>query len=336
MCDRWGWRKEEQVGGMVELDTQEYITLFKDMLCFGIQRITLTGGEPTLRPDFLDLTEQALKLGLTVSVVSNGEILAGMSEKLAAIAGVISPQFIVAVSLLGLHEVHDKHCGRDGSFERAILALQSLLAHQILADVFFTVLPGNVHQLVEVCHVLRSLGIPWVRFGVLHGYGDLAFTDQDMNILQEQFCQLQKMQQEKDSQFSLSYQWYIFKMIQQGTMTLKDFQNHVPARLLLEEPQYCPYINRLLFMNPYGYIHPCHFAEFSNQDYAQYQSQRKDYIMGNVRQQTLQQIWDGLAYTKFRQRTLPIQPDDHELKSVCNQCIYLCQNWAGKKAKKKH
>lgn len=78
-------------------------------------------------------------------------------------------------------------------------------------------------------------------------------------------------------------------------------------------------------MNPYGDIYPCHYAEFSNQEYDKYKEQRTEYKMGNIRQQTLQQIWDGQAFTSFRKRVLPIQPQDANIRLVCNQCIYLCQ-----------
>lgn len=335
MCDRWGWSQEDQAHSLLELDTNEYIRLFKEFVSFGIKKITFTGGEPTLRNDFLGLTEQALGQGLAVAIVSNGETLAAMSEKLAAIAGVRGPNFIVAISLLGLDEMHDKHCGSNGSFVRATSALRSLVAHNINAEVFFTVLPGNVHQLEEACDIIRKLGISRIRFGLLHGYGELAFGDREMSILQEQFALLKKIQAKKDPQFRPSYQWYITKMVAEGTMLAKDFQDHLLARLLLESPQDCPCVNGVLFMNPYGDIYPCHYAEFSNQDYTKYQDQRREYAMGNVRQQTLQQIWDGPAYTTFRRRVLPIQPNDLGMKSVCSQCVYLCQNSQTKQPKKK-
>ena len=55
-----------------ELSTDETQSLLKKFSQYGGQVVTFTGGEPTLRPDFIAIVQFAKEIGLQVCVLSNG------------------------------------------------------------------------------------------------------------------------------------------------------------------------------------------------------------------------------------------------------------------------
>lgn len=49
--------------------------LIMEMADYGVATIYLTGGEPFLRPDFLDIVELAIKYNIDVHIKSNGSLI---------------------------------------------------------------------------------------------------------------------------------------------------------------------------------------------------------------------------------------------------------------------
>ena len=58
-----------------ELDTAAVIRLIDEMAAAGTLFLTLTGGDPMLRPDFLDIYRHAVRNGLLVTVFCNGSLI---------------------------------------------------------------------------------------------------------------------------------------------------------------------------------------------------------------------------------------------------------------------
>ena len=58
-----------------ELDTAEGKALIDDLAAFGAPALLLSGGEPLMRPDFIDLARYAVRKGMRVSVSTNGTLI---------------------------------------------------------------------------------------------------------------------------------------------------------------------------------------------------------------------------------------------------------------------
>lgn len=96
----------------------KFIKAFKK---FGGQLITLTGGEPMIKPECLQIIKEAKMLGFEVVLLTNGTLI---TEKNARILGENCSE--VRVSIDGPDaETHDSVRGR-GAFEKAISALRYL------------------------------------------------------------------------------------------------------------------------------------------------------------------------------------------------------------------
>jgi MoaA/NifB/PqqE/SkfB family radical SAM enzyme len=87
----------------------------------GVKNIHLTGGEPTIHPQFVEVLALAKKLGMRTSVGTIGTRLA--DEAFAARALPLLDE-----GLFSLHgpsaEVHDRMAGREGSFAQVVRAME--------------------------------------------------------------------------------------------------------------------------------------------------------------------------------------------------------------------
>ncbi|HOU52864.1 MAG TPA: radical SAM protein [Myxococcota bacterium] len=137
-------------------------------LSHGYDEVSFTGGEPTIRPDFLDLIRAAREMGYRrVAVTTNGSRLSDPTFFAQAVeAGLTS----MGVSIHGPDAAtHEGATGRQGSFGRALRAIHHAVAtHGTLRPVrlntFTVVHRGNVGRLLELARVLAGLGVRLLVF----------------------------------------------------------------------------------------------------------------------------------------------------------------------------
>ena len=129
MCNIWQMREREEMG------LEEFARVLEDPLYRGIERLTLAGGEPSLRRDLVALTELFLhKMPrlMSLTLVTNGlaveRILADTRSILDLCAG-RGIHLNVSVSLDGVGHVHDEMRDVPGAFdkvERCLMGLKEL------------------------------------------------------------------------------------------------------------------------------------------------------------------------------------------------------------------
>ena len=151
-----------------ELGFEDLLNLmgqFKDLLKFwrrgvnGLQvggHITVTGGEPFLRRDFLDLLEvfSANRKHFSFAILTNGSFIdSAMARQLRQ----LGPRF-VQVSIEGSQTTHDKIRGA-GNFEQTLSALKHLVRERICTLISFTAHRGNFREFAEVARLGRRLRV---------------------------------------------------------------------------------------------------------------------------------------------------------------------------------
>jgi len=105
-----------------ELDTREALEACAALADLGVREVTLSGGEPMVRPDWEQIVHALVGHGLTVDLISNGLSLdAGKAARLAK-AGIRH----VSLSVDGDGPVHDRLRGVPGAFTRAMDAARAL------------------------------------------------------------------------------------------------------------------------------------------------------------------------------------------------------------------
>jgi len=148
--------------------------------------VVLTGGEPLLRPDIVEIGKALKRRGVQWGMVSNGFFYdEAMHSKL--LSGGMSS---LTISLDGLEDEHDWMRGRQGSFQRASHAI-SIVAKSggINYDVVTCVNKRNISQLDRIHDHLLSLGVRQWRIFTVIPIGR-AKDDPNMHLSNEEFVRL--------------------------------------------------------------------------------------------------------------------------------------------------
>ena len=138
-----------------ELSTQECFRLIDDILEVGKPIIILTGGEPLMRRDILDIAKYAATHGLRVAVGSNGTLL---TEE---IAGKLKE---VPVSRIGVSidfptsELQDKLRGKSGAFQTAMAGIEAARKAGIQVQINSTITRLNISYLNDLLKLAIDAG----------------------------------------------------------------------------------------------------------------------------------------------------------------------------------
>ncbi len=129
MCNIWQMKAREELG------LEGFSRLLDDPIFAGIERLTLAGGEPSLRHDLLALTELFVakmpRLG-SLTLVTNGLAVERVLADSRAMLDLCTERGIrlnVSVSVDGVGAVHDEMRNVPGAFarvERCLMGLQEL------------------------------------------------------------------------------------------------------------------------------------------------------------------------------------------------------------------
>jgi len=129
MCNIW------QMPPRPEMSTEDFSRVLQDPLFRTIERLTLAGGEPSLRSDLVTLTElfvQSMPRLTSLTLVTNGLAVERVLADTRAILDLCNPRGIsvnISVSLDGVGQVHDEMRNIPGAFfkvERCLSELKDL------------------------------------------------------------------------------------------------------------------------------------------------------------------------------------------------------------------
>jgi MoaA/NifB/PqqE/SkfB family radical SAM enzyme len=134
MCNIW------QMEDRPEMDLAQFSQVLKDPLFDGIERLTLAGGEPSLRADLIPLTElfiNRMSHLKSLTLVTNGlavERILADSRAMLKLCNEHGINLNISVSLDGVGQVHDEMRGVPGAFsrvEKCLLGLKELQAESV-------------------------------------------------------------------------------------------------------------------------------------------------------------------------------------------------------------
>lgn len=149
-----------------ELDTGAWRGILETLANHGTTGATLTGGEPTLRRDILELTQLASRLFASVSIFTNGFTTSPDLLDLLGTLGNVEAQ----VSIDGTEAEHDRLRARDGSFAAALDTVRQLRARGVPVLVSTTVMADNAHTLEPVAEAVAEAGATVLKFGGLQSH----------------------------------------------------------------------------------------------------------------------------------------------------------------------
>lgn len=149
-------RSEVESGGGLRT-TKEWIGLGEEMRKAGVLFLLLTGGEPLLFPDFQRLYLELKRMGMVLTINTNGTLL---DEKWADFFGREKPRRI-NITLYGADErAYEELCHYPGGFERAMRGIRLLKERGVDVKINGSVTKENSKDVKQIYQIGRELEIP--------------------------------------------------------------------------------------------------------------------------------------------------------------------------------
>lgn len=134
----------------------EWLALAEEAKKQGLVYLLLTGGEPFLRPDFREILSGLNKMGLFVSINSNGtlideEVISWLKQ---------TPPTRVNVTLYGASDAtYERLCGNPNGFTQAVRGIRLLKAAGIVVKINCSITPYNVDDLDGIFAFAKQEGL---------------------------------------------------------------------------------------------------------------------------------------------------------------------------------
>ena len=276
-----------------ELSTEEAMGLIDQMADMGVPLISVYGGEPLTREDFLDIAGYAHEKGLRMIFSTNAALITRKVAERIREAGIA----YVGIDLDGLAQQSGDGFDILKGLEKSRPAVESLRDAGLGCGVRITVGSFNCEMLPEI----------------VEGVGDAGIRRIAVCQLMEGSWKKVREERKKIMDFLIDYSLKTRDMevvtehvYADGVYIVKKLADKDPRRAhrvgkLLTMQGGCPAGRKLLNIDHRGDLHPCLYW--------------KECTLGNVREQRLAEFWGGSILERFR------NPGDH-LTGKCRTCSY--------------
>jgi radical SAM protein with 4Fe4S-binding SPASM domain len=284
------------------IGTEEAKHVVDEIYDFGATYLGLAGGEPLLRKDLPEIIGYAKKTGLNVSLITNGWFL---DDKIYD--NLVKHEARVSLSVDGTEKVNDVIRGK-GAYAKAVEAMEKTYKAGLL-DCLVTTLANVDHNLTnvtsqEIEHIIKLAEEYGARWVVIHGFVPFnktkehlakAPSPQQYEKIWNQIYDLRKKYKGKPE--VNVYCPFFARIAKQRGMPFFDdwFNNFFLGK--------CSIAGKYMSVIENGDVIPCSFND--------------RYLLGNVEDKTLKQIW-----AELQQSNLTKLRDRSSLKGKCGVCEY--------------
>lgn len=264
-CNRW------RIGGSdTELTTSEAKRLIDDAFALGVRLLVVSGGDPLMRGDVIDLGGHARARGMLTVLCTTG---AQIHEK--NVHAIMESFDVFELPLDSLvPELHDRLRGRKGMFDRTMTALELLLAHRQPRhgiELTTVVRNENYREVGDINRRFAPLGIVTALQPLHQGlYG--ATIEDSFNWAAGY--------EDAWNQVIDNYLWYDGYSRQALETFFRQIPIFVQTPEKLRDAYTCFAGSYSFFVDPNGYIYICDVLRQH---------------VGNIRDRPLQDIWVGLT-----------------------------------------
>jgi MoaA/NifB/PqqE/SkfB family radical SAM enzyme len=313
MCGQWskqGYMRQRTASLEQEMSLVDWKRLVDELADHSISSVLLRGGEPFLFPGIIELLNYIHSKGIFISIDTNGTQLAKYAADIVRIGKVH-----LTISVDGPEGIHDAVRGVKGCFKQvqAGLAWLGEIEHArqrpISRSITFTI--------SHYSDIARSLGIkticivPYYYFPETVGqryeqemkeifdceaFSWRGFHHEDSGVEADEFIEGYRRYRANLGRASLGEVYsYPYMTLSEGEYRAWFSDATSPVG-----PQHCTNVEKLIDIQPNGEANFC--VDFP------------DYSIGNVRQASIEQVWNGERAERFRQyrREKPL--------AVCYRC----------------
>lgn len=151
-----------------EFTTDELLILIDDLHRIGIRDLRFYGGEPFLKSDLFRIIGRARSYDMAVSIYTNGTIFS--EDILIGLKKHSVRKLFLSVDSASF-SLHDKIRGVEGSFDKVVANIETLIRNGLRVDVLLTICRINKDGVKDTYHLLRSLGVNDVKANFVSNVG---------------------------------------------------------------------------------------------------------------------------------------------------------------------
>ncbi len=248
---------------------------------FEIKNITLTGGEPTLRPELVEIIRHLTNYNIEVFLATNAY---SMSHKLAQELRDAGLREIQVKLDAANPKTQDKLSRVKGSYEKLIKGIEILKKHSFKVSVAAVVTSWNIKEIPKLVEICADLGINKVEpriytpgIWALKGRGGAYLNPSSDSILW-----LDKKVRKLQDKYK--------DVIEISSLNTSKFR-----KVEKKEVPLCPGLKSAIGILENGLVVPCELlADFSD-----------DFIMGDANKETLINIWNSEKAERWAFRKYP-------------------------------
>ena len=164
-----------------ELSATAWLTLARQAVDNGTVFLLLTGGEVFLRPDFFEIYTPLTRMGLILTLFTNGTLV---TEAIAARLAEAPPSRTEITLYGATAATYEAVTGVPGSYARCCAGIEALVKHRVPLGLKSTLTRRNVSELEAMRQMARNWGLPfsagWLLFkrrdGVRSGVEDCRMS----------------------------------------------------------------------------------------------------------------------------------------------------------------
>jgi MoaA/NifB/PqqE/SkfB family radical SAM enzyme len=159
-----------------ELSLDECLDVAGQLSDFGTELVTLSGGEPTLKPGWDKIAEALVGGGALVNMVTNGVYHNGETAASIADRALSAGMCNVGMSIDGPEEIHETIRGK-GTFAKTISAIETFTAKGMRVGVLTTINQLNFRYLDQVRRIAMDSGATLWRLQLAKPMGEMKLND---------------------------------------------------------------------------------------------------------------------------------------------------------------
>lgn len=300
-----------------ELTTTEWKNIINQIPFYSF--VTLVGGEPLLRKDFIDILYTTSKKTFgKLNVVTNGILI---NEDLID-AFVKSNMMLLSVSLDGYGANHDVNRAQDGIWDKIISNLENLQAKKSelnkkrpMIDIKTIVLDNNLDDLPKLYKLCDKMKFDFLSVSFLRNnnlkqnsnlkdvFGEEFWKDEypiecyfDLNHFAEIYRELKALSKNSNVKIRYSPKFDGGDELKK----IKNFYEKGPAKIITDIYHPCKYPYSNMMINPEGDVYPC-----------------LSYKIGNVRKSLIKDVYNLPKFRCFRKNL--------QCSKVFNSCQMCCE-----------
>ncbi|MDD4353972.1 MAG: radical SAM protein [Candidatus Nanoarchaeia archaeon] len=264
-----------------ELGTDEILKLIKEFSDKGCFELRLTGGEPTVHPDFFKITKYAKSQGLFLSLGTNGVWNETFAKKIRD-AGFN----IIILSLEGPQVINDEIRG-DETFNKIIRSLNILKENNdLILKLNMTLSKKNKEYLEDVVEIASKNGVKVVNIAPLRIIGR-ASEKESQTLTPEEFYEIAKKIIILRKKYNIKIQTY-FDILEPCKTYSSSLINDKSCAAGIE----------VAVINPEGNVYGCAVSLAGSPEKI---PGKELFTAGNIREENFEKIWlDSNKWKAYR------------------------------------